>query len=170
MDEPLEVIAGNLARQLNVRLGAAESCSGGLLSHLITNVPGSSDYFLGSVVSYANHVKIHLLGVKPDTLARFGAVSQETVLEMAHGVRQVLSVDVGISVSGIAGPGGGTPDKPVGTTWIGLSVAEFDRAWSFQFGGDRLEVKQQAAEVALMLLVDYLRQKISNQTAPSLDG
>lgn len=168
MDESLEVIAGNLARQLNIHIGTAESCSGGLLSNRITNVPGSSDYFLGSVVSYANQVKIHLLGVKPETLARFGAVSQETVLEMAHGVRQVLSADVGISVSGIAGPSGGTPDKPVGTTWIGLSVAEFDRAWSFQFRGDRLEVKQQAAEMALKLLIDYLQQKISSQTAPSL--
>jgi PncC family amidohydrolase len=161
MDDPVEVMAGNLARQLDIRLAAAESCTGGLLSHLLTNVPGSSDYFLGSVISYANQAKIHLLDVKPETLERFGAVSRDTVLEMAHGVRQVFSADIGISVSGIAGPGGGTPDKPVGTTWIGLSVAESDQAWLFQFSGDRQEIKRQAAEMALRLLIEYLKQKIS---------
>ncbi len=88
-------------------LAVAESCTGGLFSHLITNVPGSSDYFLGSVISYANQAKIQILDVKPETLAKFGAVSRETVLEMAHAVRQIFSADIGISVSGIAGPGGG---------------------------------------------------------------
>jgi PncC family amidohydrolase len=170
MDQALEVVVGNLARQHNVYLAAAESCTGGLLSHLITNVPGSSDYFLGSVISYANQAKIQMLGVNPETLAKFGAVSRETVLEMAHAVRQVFFADIGISVSGIAGPGGGVPGKPVGTVWIGLSVAELDRAWCYLFGGDRQEVKRQAAEMALKLLVEYLQPGLAGQNAPSLGG
>jgi len=170
MDEPVEAVAGVLARQLDVRLAVAESCTGGLISHLLTNVPGSSDYFLGSVISYANQAKIHLLDVKPETLAIYGAVSRETVLEMARGVRQLLSADIGISVSGIAGPGGGTIDKPVGTTWIGLSAVGLDRAWHFQFAGGRLEIKQQAAGMALNLVVDYLQQGILDQSMPVQDG
>jgi PncC family amidohydrolase len=170
MDEPVEVVAGDLARQLNIHLAVAESCTGGLISHLLTNVPGSSDYFLGSVVSYANQVKIQLVGVKPETLAIYGAVSRETVLEMARGVRQVLSADIGISVSGIAGPGGNTPDKPVGTTWIGLSAAELDQAWLFQFSGDRQGIKRQAAEMALRLLVDQLKPGVLRRTVPGNDS
>lgn len=170
MDEPVEVVTGALARQLDFHLAVAESCTGGLISHMLTNVPGSSDYFLGGVVSYANHTKIHVLDVKPETLAIYGAVSRETVLEMARGVRQILSADIGISVSGIAGPGGDTPDKPVGTTWIGLSVVGLDRAWLFQFAGDRQEIKRKAAETALSLLVEHLKQEISHRTLPFLDG
>lgn len=174
MDEPLAFIAGNLARQLKIHIAAAESCTGGLLSHLITNIPGSSDYFLGGVISYSNQVKIVQLGVQPKTLSVYGAVSRETVVEMARGVRLLLSAEVGISVSGIAGPGGGTADKPVGTTWIGLSTEGLDRAWIFQFGGDRLEIKQQAAEMALNLLIDHLQQLTAHQAkdtrARLLDG
>ena len=170
MDQALEVVVGNLAKQHNVFLAAAESCTGGLLSHLITNVPGSSDYFLGSVITYANQSKIQILGVKPETLEKFGAVSRETVLEMAHAVRQVFFADIGVSVSGIAGPGGGVPGNPVGTVWIGLSVAGLDRAWCYQFSGDRQEVKQQAAEMALKLLVEYLQQSMAGHNEPSLGG
>jgi nicotinamide-nucleotide amidase len=170
MDEPAEVITGVLARQLNVHLAVAESCTGGLISHLLTNVPGSSEYFLGSVISYANQAKIHLLDVKPETLAVYGAVSRETVLEMARGVRQILSADIGISVSGIAGPGGNTPDKPIGTIWIGLSVDGMDRTWHFHFAGQRQEIKRQAAEMALSLLVDYLKEEISHRTVPFHDS
>jgi len=170
MDEPVEDVAGVLARQLNVHLAVAESCTGGLISNLLTNVPGSSDYFLGSVISYSNQAKIQLLDVKPETLATYGAVSRETVLEMARGVRQALSADFGISVSGIAGPGGDTPDKPVGTTWIGLSAIGLDRAWLFHFTGDRQEIKQQAAEMALSLLIDHLKPGISHRTMPVHDS
>ena len=170
MDQALEVVVGSLAKQHNVCLAAAESCTGGLLSHLITNVPGSSDYFLGSVITYANQAKIQILGVKSETLEKFGAVSRETVLEMAHAVRQVFFADIGVSVSGIAGPGGGVPGKPVGTVWIGLSVAGLDRAWRYQFSGDRQEVKQQAAEMALKLLVECLQQSMAGQNEPPLGG
>lgn len=163
MHEPLEVVVGNLVGQLALNLAVAESCTGGLLSHLITNVPGSSNYFLGGVVSYANQAKIHTLGVKPETLENYGAVSRETVLEMAQGVRWTFSADIAVSVSGIAGPGGGVPGKPVGTVWFGLSVAEFDQTWCFNFSGDRQDIKRQAAEMAMKLLVEYLQQRMAGQ-------
>ena len=124
--EALEIQVGPLLRQQNLKLAAAESCTGGLIGHRVTNVPGSSDYYLGSIIAYSYEAKERLLGVKHATLQTYGAVSQETVLEMAHGVRTVFSPDfpmekiIGISVSGIAGPGGGLPGKPVGLVWIGL--------------------------------------------------
>ncbi len=97
-----------------------------------------------------------LLGVRENTIEKYGAVSQETVLEMASGARKVLGADIGLSVSGVAGPSGGTPEKPVGLTWIGLSTAESDKAWSYTWSGDRLQIKDQSARQALQLLVDYL--------------
>ena len=156
LEKPLEVSVGELLRRRGLRLATAESCTGGLLSHLITNVPGSSTYFMGGVVSYAYEAKVRLLGVRWSTLEKYGAVSQETALEMASGVRKALAADVGVSISGIAGPGGGTPEKPVGLTWIGLSTSDVDEAWSYTWKGDRLQVKEQSAQQALQLLVDYL--------------
>jgi PncC family amidohydrolase len=152
----IEIKVGELLRPLGLKLAVAESCTGGLVGHRITNVPGSSEYFLGGVTAYAYESKVKLLGVSWDTLTRYGAVSRETVLEMARGARRALEADIGISVSGIAGPGGGMPEKPVGLTWIGLSASGFEEARSFVFPGDRLEVKQQAAEQALRLLNEYL--------------
>src|SRR5690606_2744238 len=99
----------------------AESCSGGYLSHLITTIPGCSEYFKGSIVCYHNDVKVKTLGVKKETLAAHGAVSEQTVREMAENVRKILEADFGVAVSGIAGPGGGTAEKPVGTVWIALA-------------------------------------------------
>jgi PncC family amidohydrolase len=153
-----ETLLGSLLRPRGLRLAVAESCTGGLIGHRITNVPGSSEYYLGSVTAYAYEAKVRLLGVSWDTLNTHGAVSRETVLEMARGVRVALDAEIGLSVSGIAGPGGGTPDKPVGTTWIGLSAANYERAWRFAWPGDRLQVKEQSAEMALHLLVEYLNQ------------
>jgi PncC family amidohydrolase len=115
---------------------------------------------MGGVTAYAYEAKVKLLGVSWDTLSRCGAVSQETVLEMARGARVALEADIGVSVSGIAGPGGGMPEKPVGLTWIGLSAGGFEEARSFVFPGDRLEVKEQAAEQALRMLNEYL-EKVS---------
>jgi PncC family amidohydrolase len=152
----LEVLAGELLRKNGLRLAAAESCTGGLLGHRITNVPGASTYYMGSVTAYAYEAKVRLLGVRWATLEKYGAVSKETVLEMARGVRRALAADIGMSISGIAGPGGGTLDKPVGLTWIGLSAADVDEAWRYVWPGDRLAVKEQSAEEALRLLVDYL--------------
>jgi PncC family amidohydrolase len=155
-DIPLEIQAGESLRRLGWKLATAESCTGGLIGHYLTNVPGSSDYYLGGVIAYANEVKLSLLGVRSETLEKFGAVSQETVLEMAHCVRQKLGAQVGLSVSGIAGPGGGTPEKPVGLVWIGLSLPEVEHAWRYVWEGDRLQVKMQTADQALRLLVEYL--------------
>jgi len=156
-EEPLEVLIGNLLRSHGWRLAVAESCTGGLVGHRLTNVPGSSDYFLGGVISYANETKVHLLGVSWGTLETFGAVSRETVLEMARGVRQSLSADIGLSVSGIAGPGGGTPEKPVGITWIGLSAKSYENAWQHTWNGDRISNKEHSAQAVLQHLVDYLQ-------------
>jgi PncC family amidohydrolase len=156
MDEPLEVVVGKLLREQGLRLAVAESCTGGLVGHLITNVPGSSTYYMGSVTAYAYEAKVRMLGVRWETLEKYGAVSKETVLEMACGVRRALAADIGASVSGIAGPGGGTPDKPVGLAWVGLSAAGVDEAWRFNSEGDRLHIKEQSARAVLQRLVDYL--------------
>jgi PncC family amidohydrolase len=151
-----------MARQL--RLIAAESCTGGLLGDRITNVPGSSDYFLGSVVSYADEAKQLLLGVQVETLVQFGAVSRETVLEMAHGARMRFSQMfdpqelISIAISGIAGPGGGTPEKPVGTTWIGFVTGKGEWAQVFHFSGDREGNKEAAVEAALTMLLAGLEE------------
>jgi PncC family amidohydrolase len=157
VDKPLEVLVGELLVQRGLRLAVAESCTGGLISHRITNISGSSRYYLGGVTAYANEAKMQLLRVSQDTLELNGAVSAETVLQMARGVRQALGADIGISTSGVAGPTGGTPEKPVGTTWIGFSTAEGEEARHFLFQGERLSVKEQAAEAALQLLADHLQ-------------
>lgn len=158
MGKSLEILAGEYLRAQGLRLAVAESCTGGLIGHRLTNVPGSSTYFMGGVISYANEAKMRLLGVSEDTLEKYGAVSMETVLEMARGVRLALPADIGISVSGIAGPSGGTADKPVGTTWIGFSWTNAEDARQYRFQGERLAIKEQAAEAALQLLVDHLQK------------
>lgn len=159
MKEPLEVTIGNLLRECDLKLAVAESCTGGLLCNRITDVPGSSDYFIGGFVSYAYEAKVKSLGVRWDTLKAYGAVSRETVLEMARGARMALDTDLGIAVSGIAGPGGGTPEKPVGLTWIGLAAPEGEWARVFRFPCNREQNKASSAEAALQLLVEYLEGK-----------
>lgn len=120
--DELETVVGKLLKDKGLTLGIAESCTGGYVSAQITKVSGSSAYFQGGIVSYSNDVKIGQLGVQPETLAQFGAVSEETIRQMAEGVRRALGTDVGIATSGIAGPDGGTPDKPVGTVWIAYAT------------------------------------------------
>ncbi|CAN5336109.1 competence/damage-inducible protein A [soil metagenome] len=120
-DDTLEVVIGNTLRSKKLTLSVAESCTGGYLSHLITSVPGCSDYFLGSIVPYDYQIKMRQLGVKPETLEKYGAVSEPTIIEMANIVRAKFNTDIGVATSGIAGPGGATPDKPVGTIWIAYS-------------------------------------------------
>jgi PncC family amidohydrolase len=156
----LEMEAGDLLHERALRLALAESCTGGLIGNRITDVPGSSEYFIGSIVAYAYEAKAALLGVSWDTLNTRGAVSQETVLEMARGARNALNTDIAVSVSGIAGPGGGTLDKPVGTTWIALVAKEGEWAQEFRFQGDRAQNKSSAADAALQLLLDYLLGKL----------
>ena len=158
MGKPLEVLVGELLLQRGLWLAVAESCTGGLIGHLLTNVPGSSAYYMGSVTAYANEAKARLLGVSWDTLEKYGAVSAETVVEMARGIRLALTADIGISVSGIAGPTGGTPDKPVGTVWIGLSTPKEEYARRYLWSGDRQAIKKQSAQAALQLLVEHLQK------------
>ena len=159
MPNSLEIQVGQLLSVRGLKLVLAESCTGGLLGSRISDVPGSSEYFLGGVVAYAYEAKADLLGVSWDTLNTKGAVSRETVLEMARGVRQRMKADIGVSVSGIAGPGGGTPEKPVGTTWIGLAAEDGEWAKTYQFSGDREENKISAVDAALTLLLNYLQGK-----------
>jgi PncC family amidohydrolase len=159
---PLEVKIGNLLRARGLKLATAESCSGGLVADLITNIPGSSDYFIGGVVAYAYEAKVALLHVSWDTLRQYGAVSRETVIEMARGVRTALGANIGVSISGIAGPGGGLPDKPIGTTWIGLSATDGDWARKFLWNGDRRANKESSAHAALQFVLDYLDGKPTN--------
>jgi PncC family amidohydrolase len=156
MQNPLEVVIGQLLNEKGLKLATAESCTGGLIADRITNIPGSSEYFRGGIVAYAYEAKVALLNVSWDTLRMYGAVSKETVIEMARGVRIVLGADLALSVSGIAGPGGGLPDKPVGTTWIGLSTTEGDWARRFVWQGGRLENKALSADAALQFALDYL--------------
>jgi nicotinamide-nucleotide amidase len=156
MDESLESRIGELLRARGLKLATAESCTGGLIAHRITNVPGSSDYFLGGVVAYAYEAKVAQLGVSWDTLQAYGAVSRETVLEMARGARRTLDADMAVSVTGIAGPGGGLSEKPVGTTWIGLATPEGEWARHFIWDGDRAQNKAYSAEAALQLVSDFL--------------
>ncbi len=152
----LENQIGDSLRARGLKLATAESCTGGLVANRITDVPGSSDYFLGGIVAYAYEAKVVLLNVSWDTLHTYGAVSRETVLEMARGVRKALSAGLAISVSGIAGPGGGLPNKPVGTTWFGLSTEEGEWARIYCFDGDRLQNKSSSADAALQMVLDYL--------------
>ncbi|MBC6940884.1 MAG: CinA family protein [Anaerolineae bacterium CFX3] len=154
----LESLLGQLLRERGWKLATAESCTGGLVADRITDTPGSSEYFLGGFVSYAYEAKVASLGVSWDTLQRYGAVSRETVLEMARGARNALGADVAISVSGIAGPGGGLPQKPVGTTWIGLVTPEGEQAEVFYWKGDRRENKVLSAEQAIKMAIEYLEK------------
>jgi PncC family amidohydrolase len=157
----LEWQVGEILHKIKATLVTAESCTGGLIAHRITNVPGSSAYFLGGVVAYAYQAKADLLGVSWNTLNTKGAVSPETVLEMARGARKALGGDIALSVSGVAGPGGGTPQKPVGTTWIGLVVPDGEWTRHFLWSGDREQNKAYSADAALQMLLDYLQEKIA---------
>ena len=165
----LEEQIGTLLRDKGMKLTLAESCTGGLIGHRVTNIPGSSDYYLGSLTAYAYEVKESILGVKHRTLLKHGAVSRETVLEMAIGVRNALAGDfpldsiVGVSVSGIAGPGGGMPEKPVGTVWIGMSAREGSWAWKFNWPGNRIQNKEDSAQAALQLVLLYLEGRLPSE-------
>jgi PncC family amidohydrolase len=157
MIKNIETLIGNELRERGWRLAVAESCTGGLIGHRITNISGSSTYYLGSITAYAYRAKVRLLGVSWDTLEKHGAVSEETIREMSLGIRHALAADIGLSVSGIAGPTGGSPEKPVGYTWIGISTPK--GIWTLQHnaGGDRIENKEEVAQVALEFLYEFLR-------------
>jgi nicotinamide-nucleotide amidase len=160
-EAPLEEVVGRGLRERRLTLAVAESCTGGLIGDRITNVAGSSDYFLGGVVSYSNAAKHDLLGVPAEVLERHGAVSAPTAREMARGVRRVFGADFGLAVTGIAGPGGGSPEKPVGTVYLGLAMADGEEVWHGQFHGNRGQIKALTAETAL----DRLRRELKGLKA-----
>jgi len=152
----LEITVGYLLLKHHLTLATAESCTGGLISHRLTDVPGSSEYFRGGIVAYANEIKERLLGVKPETLKTHGAVSAETALEMALGAQRVLGTDIAVSVTGIAGPSGEMPGKPVGLVYVCLAARDFERVEKFIWGEDRAGNKWKSSEAALHMLRDYL--------------
>lgn len=151
-DDTLPSVVGALLKQKNLTIGTAESCTGGYLSHLITSISGSSAYYQGSIISYSNDVKINQLSVSPNTLTQYGAVSEQVVIEMAEGLRTKLGVDIAVSVSGIAGPDGGTPEKPVGTVWLALADAQGTITHKLTLGNHRENNIQLSAIGALNLV------------------
>ena len=158
--ETLEEKVADYLFRLKKRVAVAESCTGGLLAHKFTNVPGSSDYFLAGVVAYSNSAKMKILGVNPETLRQFGAVSEETAKEMAEGVRSLVGSDFGLSTTGIAGPAGGSKEKPVGLVYIGFSDGTTISARKFIFTNDRLANKERSSYAALETLRRYLQKII----------
>jgi len=156
MERRLEEEIAILLKERGLTIAIAESSTGGLISHLITNVPGSSDYYKGTVVAYDNEVKVKILGVKRETLEEHKSVSYETAEEMAQGVRKALDTDIGLSDTGIAGPTGGTTERPVGLFYIGISSRQGNQVREHIFQGDRLENKRSAAEAALAMLKEHL--------------
>ena len=151
-DEPLEVVIGKILKEKKLTISVAESCTGGYLSHLITTVPGSSEYFLGSMIPYAYEIKMRQLGVKPETLEKYGAVSEPTISEMANVVRARFTTDIGVATSGIAGPGGATPEKPVGMVWIAYSDKYQTVTRKLQLSKDRL-INIRMASIAVLNLI-----------------
>jgi len=154
----LEAQVGAALLRRGWTIAAAESCTGGLVLHRLTNIPGSSAYVLGGVVAYDNVVKVHVLGVREETLIRFGAVSEETAIEMARGVLSVIGADCAVSITGIAGPGGGSVDKPVGLAHFAVATREGALRTSRQIApGDREAVKAASADGALRLVLEVIR-------------
>lgn len=155
-DTTLAGALGSILTERGETLATAESCTGGNIAHEITRVAGSSVYFKGSVVAYSNEVKARVLNVSSETLSGFGAVSRETVLQMVSGVQRLLSSDCAIATSGIAGPGGGSVEKPVGTVWIAVRYGERSEAECFCFEGDREQVIARATQSALLMLIQLM--------------
>ncbi len=157
-DEKLEEVVGNLLKERNLTISVAESCTGGLIMNRIVNVPGSSDYFKGGIVAYSNYIKQKILLVNTVTLQKFGAVSKETAIEMANNVREILGTDIGISATGIAGPGGATKDKPVGLVYIALATKKKAPVKRHLFTGTREIIRERTAQASL----DMIRQAVLN--------
>lgn len=156
-EEGMEEVVGRLLKRRGWRIATAESCTGGLIGHRITEVPGSSDYFERGVVAYSNRAKVELLGVPEELIRRHGAVSPQVASAMAKGVRERTGVEVGLGVTGIAGPTGGTPEKPVGLVYIGVATPEGVRVKEFRFVGERSQIKFRASQAAL----DMVRRAVS---------
>ena len=156
--QTLEEVVGALLKQRRLTISVAESCTGGLLGALITNISGSSEYFERGVVTYSNRAKTELLGVPADLIERHGAVSTQVAAAMAQGIRQTAKTDIGVSITGIAGPGGGSEQKPVGLVYIGLATSQGVRTVEHRFLGDREQVRIRASQMAL----DMVRRHLIN--------
>jgi nicotinamide-nucleotide amidase len=155
----LEIEVGAKLRERKLTLSCAESCTGGLLMHRITNVSGSSSYFWGGIVAYSNEIKHSILGIQENSLNVFGAVSEQVAAAMARGVRGIYGTDMSIGITGVAGPDGGSIEKPVGLTFIALSAHNMTVVHRFEWGGDRVANKEASAEAALQIIIDYLNSK-----------
>ncbi|WP_163714418.1 competence/damage-inducible protein A [Mangrovibacterium lignilyticum] len=162
-DDTISGITGKLLQQAGAMVAVAESCTGGNIAHLYTEVPGSSDYFKGGVVAYSNEVKMALLGVKEETLMTQGAVSRETALEMVHGVKKALQTDYGIATTGIAGPDGGTDEKPVGTVWIAVSGKKETVVECFRFHHNRERNIERSTQTALNMLRQLITSELKSE-------
>lgn len=158
-DEPLEALLGKALRSNNLTVSTAESCTGGNIAHRITLVPGASGYYKGSIISYDNNVKASLLNVDKSVIETYGAVSREVVEQMAHNVSEKLKADCSIAVSGIAGPDGGTPEKPIGTTWICTKMQNKIMTQKYQFGTSREENINRTTNMAILQMIKMLKQK-----------
>lgn len=145
-----------LLREKNLTIACAESCTGGMLMHELTNLPGSSAYVLGGIVAYSNAIKHSLLGVQENTLAVFGAVSEQVAAAMARGVRAAFGANIAVGITGIAGPDGGTPDKPVGLTYISFTTADMTTVRRFEWDGDRFANKSASVHAALKFILEQL--------------
>ena len=157
MQDLIEKIS-RLLKEKQMKIATAESCTGGLLGHSITNIPGSSQYYQGGVISYSNDLKMQLLGVTEETLLRHGAVSEETAREMADGLKRAVKADICIATTGIAGPGGGTAEKPVGLVYIALSANKNKRVNKYIFKGTRVENKRNTCKSAFKMVLNYLEK------------
>jgi len=161
----LEVAIAELLTRRRLSLALAESCTGGLISHRVTDVPGGSAFFAGGVVAYANDAKARVLGVPVQVLAEHGAVSPQAALAMAQGARHLFQVEVALAATGIAGPGGGSADKPVGLVFLHLSTPDGDWGERHQWAGSRDQNKAQSAEAALLLLWRWLHLPLGSEAA-----
>lgn len=152
----IEKRIGKMLKERGLKIAVAESCTGGLISSRITDISGASDYFEAGITTYSNESKIRLLNVPEDIIDRYGAVSEETAKAMAEGVKKTVHADIGVSVTGIAGPTGGTEGKPVGTVFIGLATKKATYVRKFFFDGNRLEIRRKTSDAAFMIVEEYL--------------
>jgi PncC family amidohydrolase len=165
--QSLEEVIGNMLKKRNFTLAVAESCTGGMLGEMITSIPGSSDYFKGGIISYSGEIKERLLGISHEIMIKYGQVSEQVAKAMAQGVRKKCLSDIGISITGIAGPGGGSKGKPVGLVYIALADEEQTIIQEHQLRKDRHTIRLRSARRALNMLRLYLINKFNNQTTNS---
>jgi PncC family amidohydrolase len=162
IDENLLKKVSNLLKEKNLKLATAESCTGGLIANTLTNISGSSDYFDRGIVSYSNKAKTELLGVSEDIIKKYGAVSKQVVKVMAEGIRLKSNVDIGVATTGIAGPTGGTKEKPVGLVFIGISTKKGTYIRRYKFNGNRLQNKELTCNAALWMILEHIKNEGEN--------